>query len=370
MVVPTRELAIQTFSVVRQSGTQIKAMALYGGRPTMDEHRSMSSIHPQLVVGTPGRLLDHMQKCNIDPSTITTLIIDEFDKSLELGFRDEMTAIFSMLPNVKKRVLLSATDDPEISSFLSSYSRLDYLNASSVSSRIEQWVVESLEKDKLTCLKELLCSIGNEPTLVFVGYRESVVRVTNYLREQHFVVTSIHGGMEQKDRERGLFRYVGGSANILVSTDLASRGLDIPELYNVVHYHLPINQETFLHRNGRTARWDRTGRSFILLGPEEHLPEYVAECKKWIIPTFLESPSMPKWDSLYIGRGKKEKLSRGDIAGFLMKIGELRKEEVGRIDVRDHYSYVSVDRNSVDVLLSKVRGHKIKGMKTIIEKTR
>lgn len=370
VIVPSRELAMQTSEVVRMSGTPLKALALYGGRPTMEEHRTIRGLLPQIIVGTPGRLLDHLSKGNIDTRSLHVLVIDEFDKCLELGFRDEMTQIFSHLSAVSKRVLLSATDNPEITDFLPSYVRLDYLDETAQTERIDQWCVKSPVKDKLETLRALLLSRGTETSLVFTGFRESVERVSKFLSDEGFYVSALHGGMEQRDRERALFRFVGGAANVLVSTDLASRGLDIPELDNVIHYHLPLNEQAFVHRNGRTARWDKTGQSFLLLGPEETIPNYVMDVKPYSLSESHARPLPPFWELLYIGKGKRDKLSRGDIAGFLMKVGGLGKDEVGRIDVRDHQSYVAVRRDLVDETLARLRGQKIKGMKTIIERTR
>ncbi|MBR1788945.1 MAG: DEAD/DEAH box helicase [Bacteroidaceae bacterium] len=370
VIVPSRELAMQTSEVVRLSGTPLKCVALYGGRPAMEEHRTLRGLQPQLIVGTPGRLLDHLTKGNIDATNIRVLVIDEFDKCLELGFRDEMTQLFSHLSSVTKRVLLSATDNPEITDFLPTYTRLDYLDETSQTERIEQWSVKSPIKDKLETLRSLLLSRGAETSLVFTGFRESVERVSKYLAGEGFFVAALHGGMEQRDRERALFRFVSGAANILVSTDLASRGLDIPELDNVVHYHLPLNEQAFVHRNGRTARWDKTGQSYLLVGPEEAIPDFVRDVRPYTPSPSASRPMPPLWESLYIGKGKKDKLSRGDIAGFFMKAGGLGKEDVGRIDVRDHHSYVAVCRDRTEDVLRRLKGLKIKGMKTIIERTR
>ena len=366
VIVPSRELAMQTVAVIKQSGTEIRAVAVYGGRPAMDEHRTMKGVQPQMVVGTPGRLLDHLTKGNIATEHIRSLVIDEFDKCLELGFREEMSQVFAHLTQVTKRVLLSATDNPEITRFLPEYKRMDYLADEPQTERIEQWMVKSPLKDKLETLKQLLSERGSETSIVFVGFRESVERVVKFLKEQGFVTSALHGGMEQRDRERELFRFVAGSTNILVSTDLAARGLDIPALDNVIHYHLPLNEQAFIHRNGRTARWDREGRSFLIIGPEEQVPEYVAATEYEVTPS-TASPSLPLWASLYIGKGKKDKISKGDIAGFLMKVGGLEKEDVGRIDVRDHHSYVAINRNRMSETLIRLRGQKIKGIKTIIE---
>ena len=372
VLVPTRELALQTGQVVKQSGTHVKAVSVYGGRPTMDEHRTLLGVGPQLVIGTPGRLLDHLNKGNIDSQAIHTLIIDEFDKCLELGFREEVSQVFTLLPHIQKRMLLSATDNPEITSFLPEYSRLDYLEVEDEpEGRIETFIVKSAVKDKLESLKRLLLSVGSETSIVFVGFRESVERIAHYLKEQGFYISALHGGLEQKERERALYRFVSGSVNILISTDLASRGLDIPELNNVIHYHLPPNHECYIHRNGRTARWDKQGRVFLIVGPEE---DYKTLTKGKDLPEFCnfrtDCPQQPLWESLYIGKGKKDKLSRGDILGYLIKMGGLEKEDVGRIDVCDHYSYVAVLRKKVNETLVRLRGTKIKGMKTIIERIR
>lgn len=375
VLVPSRELAMQTQNVMRQIGGEYRSMAVYGGRPAMDEHRTMTGIKPHIIIGTPGRVNDHLIKDNFSTSDIHTLIIDEFDKSLELGFQDEMSQVLSHLGRLQKRFLLSATDCEQIPCFVgtgSQVARLDYSDEESTSSgQMTLNVVPSPVKDKLEILRDLLCTLGQQSSIVFVGFRESVERVAKYLQQQGLVVSSFHGGMEQRDRERALFRFVSGSANILVSTDLSARGLDIPQLDNVIHYHLPLDEQAFVHRNGRTARWDAEGRAWLILGPEEHLPTYIdpnTEC--WHRPSCIPQPQQPRWEALYIGKGKKDKLSRGDIAGFMMKIGGLERDELGKIDVREHCAYVSVHKNRVKELLLRVRGQKIKGLKTIIEPTR
>jgi len=374
VLTPSRELALQTHEVVKQMGCGIRSVAVYGGRPAMDEHRTIRGVMPQIVIGTPGRMLDHLTKENISAKGVKTLVIDEFDKCLELGFQQEMADVLSHLQNIDKRVLLSATDSAEIPRFVGTgenVTRLDYLDEDEqIPNRITLNIINSPVKDKLEILRDLLCTRGQESSIVFVGFRESVARVAKYLNEQKFCVSAFHGGMEQKDRERALFRFISGSANILVSTDLAARGLDIPELDNVIHYHLPLNEQAYIHRNGRTARWDAEGKAWMILGPEEYLPDYIQqEAVTWNRPAQIPQPSQPAWSTIYIGKGKKDKLSKGDIAGFLMKIGGLQRDEVGRIDVRDHYAYASISLPRLRETLVRVRGQKIKGMKTIIEPT-
>lgn len=397
VIVPSRELAKQTQQVLQQIGEGVRSVAVYGGRAAMEEHRTLRGKRPHVIIGTPGRLNDHLCKLNFSAVGVGMLVIDEFDKCLELGFQEEMQQVLQQLPNVKRRTLLSATDCPEIPMFVSSssspssssslssspsssssssplsdYVRLDFLDdEQQIPDRIEVGMVRSEQKDKLESLGKLLCHLGQRSSIVFVNYRESVERTAQYLTKQGFSAIAFHGGMDQDLRERALFRFSSGACNILVCTDLAARGLDLPEVDSIIHYHLPLDEQAYVHRNGRTARWDANGEAFLLLGPEEYQPDYIeGELPLYQLPEHLPSPALPKWESMYIGRGKKDKLSRGDIAGFMMKIGGLAKEEVGRIEVRDHCAYVSVKRSRVRELMLRIRGHKIKGMKTIIEPTK
>ena len=375
IVVPSRELARQTHTVLTAMNCGVRCEAVYGGRPAMEEHRLLRDRRPQVIVGTPGRLLDHLAKENFSSLRVSHLVIDEFDKCLELGFQDELQRLVGQLPEVTHRILLSATDCPEIPRFITldeNTEKLDYSDGDEqVPHRITLYEVHSPQKDKLDTLGLLLSDLGQQSSIVFVGYRESVERVAQYLRKQQVAVSDFHGGMEQDLRERALFRFASGACNVLVSTDLASRGLDLPEVDNIIHYHLPLDEAAFVHRNGRTARWEASGKAYLLLGPEEHLPDFVhTEPETYRIASREVAVASPRWESLYIGRGKKEKLSRGDIAGFMMKTGGLAPDEVGRIEVRDHCAYVSVARHRVKELMGRIKGQKIKGMKTIIEPTR
>ena len=370
VLVPSRELALQTEMVFKQLGTPFKAMSCYGGRPAMEEHRTMNAIHPHVIIGTPGRMNDHLRKKNFDATPVHILVIDEFDKSLELGFREEMNEVLSQLPAKAQRILLSATDTEDIPHFVrigTQTERIDFRNES-VEARLDIRQVHSLEKDKLKTLHTLLCTLGNDSTLVFVNYRESAERTAGYLLANHMTCDVFHGGMEQLEREKALYRFRNGSCPILVCTDLAARGLDIQGVKNIVHYHLPQQKETFTHRNGRTARWQSQGTVYLILHPEEYLPEYILQdVPEVILPQRPPQPSKPQWITLYIGKGKKDKLSKTDIVGFLCKKGSLTREDLGQIDVKDHYAFAAVRREKVKQLLQLVRGEKIKGMKTIIE---
>lgn len=373
VLVPGRELALQSATVLGDMGSGLRAMSLYGGRPAMDEHRQMRVVKPQIVFSTPGRLNDHLDKGNILADAIQTLVIDEFDKCLEMGFRDEMEAIVRKLPALRRRILLSATEAVEIPRFvqMGRTLKLDYLIADEqVPERVGVFTVESPEKDKLQTLKTLLLAFGSQSSIVFLNYRESVERTADYLRGEGFYVSSFHGGLEQKEREAALYQFSNGSANILVSTDLASRGLDIPDVDNIIHYHLPESEEGYVHRVGRSARWNKLGRAFFILAPGEQVPAYVqADIHRFPLseqPLGTAIPQ-PRMATVYIGKGKKDKISKGDIVGFLCKTGGLTSGDIGRIDVKDRYAYAAVSREKLAMVISNTRGAKIKGIKTLCE---
>lgn len=376
VLVPSRELALQIETVFKSMGTSFKAMSCYGGRPAMEEHRTMKGINPSVIIGTPGRMNDHLRKENFDAQTVTTLVIDEFDKCLEFGFHDEMSEVIGQLPSLKKRILLSATDAEEIPQFAgvgdnSQLIKLNFLDPEALAPRLKLHKVISPEKDKLETLYRLLCTLGQHSTLVFCNYRESVERVTEYLREKNLSCDMFHGGMEQPDRERALYKFRNGSCAVLISTDLAARGLDIPGIENIVHYHLPVNEEGYTHRNGRTARWEANGKSYLILHDEERIPEYIPEnIDVFVFPEVLPKPAKSQWATLYIGKGKKDKLNKIDIVGFLYKKGGLVREDVGQVDVKEHYAFVAVRRSKMKQLLTLIHGEKIKGMKTIIEEAK
>ena len=370
VVVPGRELALQSAEVLKSMNTGLRTTACYGGRTAMEEHKTLRQIQPQIVFGTPGRLNDHISKGNISAYGVRYIIIDEFDKCLEMGFHDEMARLLKSLPGVKRRFLLSATDANEIPNFirLNRAIKVDFTNEQQVSNKIELYEVKSETKDKLETLSKLLCTLGNQQSIVFLNYRDSVERTAQWLREKGFGVSSFHGGMDQKMREDALYKFSNGSANVFVSTDLGSRGLDIPGVNNIIHYHLPLNEDGYIHRVGRTARWDACGRAFFILGPEEHKPEFIeADFQPFTLPDAIPEPPLPKMATIYIGKGKKDKISKGDILGFLCKIGKIKASEIGRIDVKDRYAYVAIDNNKINKVLVNTRGEKIKGIKTIVE---
>ena len=375
VVVPGRELALQSDTVLRNMGSGIRSASCYGGRTAMDEHRKLKEVQPQVIFGTPGRLNDHLDKENISRYGIRWLIIDEFDKCLQMGFHQEMAKLIKSLPGLQRRILLSATNAEEIPQFVNMAKKgtlIDFLpDDEQTSERVTLYEVKSPVKDKLESLRDLLLSLGDSSSIVFLNYRDSVERVNNYLTEQGFTTSFFHGGLEQRQREAELYKFSNGSSNVMVSTDLASRGLDIPDIANIIHYHMPESEDGYIHRVGRTARWDKQGKAYFITGPEEHIPDYVEGTVETVQPIVPQTgPAAPRMATLYIGKGKKDKVSKGDIVGFLCKKGGLQSDEIGRIDVNDRYAYAAVKRGKLQQVIRQTRGEKIKGIKTIVEPVR
>ncbi len=371
VLVPGRELAIQSNEVMKSLGSRLKSMALYGGRATMDEHRLLRKLNPQIVFATPGRLNDHLDKHNLSAKSVECLVIDEFDKCLEMGFRDEMIRLVGKLNAVKRRILLSATESEIIPRFVNMQhiERIDYRKENKqLDNRLSFFRINSPEKDKLPTLRNLLLTLGEQSSIVFLNYRDAVERTATFLCEQGFAVSMFHGGLEQSYREAALYKFSNGAANIMVSTNLGARGLDIPDVENIINYHIPENEEEYVHRIGRTARWNKIGNAFFILNHEEQMPEYVREeMQEYSFPVELPKPALARMVILYIGKGKKDNISKGDVLGFLCKKGRLNSSDVGRIDVKERYTYAAVNCSKLSQVLRLTKGEKIKGINTLVE---
>ena len=366
IIVPSRELALQIEKVFKSLGTFYKITCCYGGHKREIEENNLVEP-PALLIGTPGRLADHIRRENITTATITTLVLDEFDKSLEAGFEEEMAFIIGSLPAINKRILTSATESVEIPAFvgLKDPVRLNFLgNGNETPTGLAIKIVQSDAKDKLESLLKLICHLGNRSTIVFCNHRESVERTSEYLKEQGIVNVFYHGAMEQQERDSALFKFRSGTSNILVTTDLAARGLDIPNIRYIIHYHLPHTEDIFTHRNGRTARMDASGTAILILSPEEKQPTYLpADTETMELPTTNVLPEKPKWSTLFIAAGKKDKVNKVDIVGFLGNKAKLKKEDIGLIEVKDFFSFVAVRKIKMGETLRHIKDQKIKNKK-------
>ncbi|MFI3240321.1 MAG: DEAD/DEAH box helicase [Bacteroidales bacterium] len=365
VITPTRELTIQVHNILRAIAIDYKVTACYGGHSVMDETNSLS-VTPDIIISTPGRLMDHINRGNIDIYTTSTLVLDEFDKSLELGFHVEMKQILKLMPNLSRRILTSATQLSMIPDFVKfeSYECFNYLSKNdNLRERLTINQVESPENDKINPLVDLLKNIPTGLTIIFSNYRESAERIYNELLKYNLPVGVYHGGLEQKDREKFLAMFNNGTYKILSTTDLGARGLDIKQIENIIHYHIPTSQENYTHRNGRTARIDNNGNIYVITSPVDKIPEYMSFDNKVTLNPDAEMAFKIDTVTIYLSAGKKEKISKGDIVGFLIKNSILESSDIGVIDIKDHYSLVALPSDKVNEALQNIEGKKIKNQR-------
>ena len=372
ILVPSRELALQIEQVWKKMGTEYKVNVCYGGHSIDTEIKNLSNP-PAVLIGTPGRIADHLDRGTFKTENIQTLILDEFDKSLQLGFHEEMSFIINKLSKLNKRILVSATSDVEIPK----YTRvvhptiLDFIPEEEEKNNLALKMVVSKEKDKINSLFHLICSLNSESALIFCNHRDAAERISDTLNEKGIYATYYHGGMDQDERERALIQFRNGSVSYLVTTDLAARGLDIPEMKHVIHYHLPSKEDEFTHRNGRTARMLASGTAYILVHESEKKLDYIDYGMKVLnVDSNSKLPKAPEFQTIYVSGGKKNKLNKIDIVGFFSQKGKLEKGDLGLIEVKDFISFAAVKSSKVKDLLKLIRDEKMKGKKFKIEVAR
>ncbi len=361
ILVPSRELAIQIEQVVRQMATGFKVNAVYGGRPFSKDKIELMHA-PAILIGTPGRVADHLRRETFLVENIKTLVLDEFDKSLEIGFEKEMSEILEHLNFIEKRVLTSATQDMEIPDFVGLQNELviDYLDTKT--SNLELKKVLSPDKNKLQTLVDLLHHIGNKPGIIFCNFKDTIRFVSDFLTENDIAHGCFYGGMEQKDRERALIKFRNGTHQIIIATDLAARGLDIPELNYIIHYQLPLKAEEFTHRNGRTARMNAQGTAYVLQWTDEYLPEFI-ETSQIVKLQDKSTTIASQWATLFISGGRKDKISKGDIAGLFFKQAGLEKNELGVIELKQDCAFVAVPKAKAFAIIEKINNTRLKKKK-------
>ncbi len=366
IITPTRELAMQIERVWQQMGTGFKVNACYGGHSMQTETDNLSQP-PAILVGTPGRIVEHIERENFSTKKVRFLILDEFDKSLALGFQEQMEAITSKLKHLEKRVLVSATGKLSLPKFagIGPPKMLGFTKTEDTTADgLEILALRAPSDDKIGALVRLLSHIGPVPTLIFCNLRESVEQTNAALNDRGIRSAFFHGGLEQIDREKALVRFRNGSTTFLVTTDLAARGLDIPSVRNVIHQEIPEKNTDFIHRNGRTARMNADGTAYLVLGKTEPMPNYLPQKPEFfILPENFELPENSIWTTIYISGGKKEKLSKTDIVGFFSKKGGLLPDDIGLIELMDHMCFVAVKKSAVAGLMKAIFLEKIKGKK-------
>jgi ATP-dependent RNA helicase DeaD len=373
ILVPSRELGLQIEQVWKKMGTDYKVNVCYGGHSIDTEIKNLSNP-PALLIGTPGRIADHIDRGTFRLDKIQTLILDEFDKSLQLGFHEQMSFIIGKLSKLNKRVLVSATSDIEIPKYtrVVNPTILDFIpTEEEQESNLTTKLVISPSKDKLDSLFRLICSLKSQSAIVFCNHRDAAERISDTLNEKGIYATYYHGGMDQEERERSLIQFRNGSMSYLITTDLAARGLDIPEMKHVIHYHLPLKEDEFTHRNGRTARMQASGAAYLLVHESEKKLDYVDYGMSVLnVENGTTLPKPPEFQTIYISGGKKNKLNKIDIVGFFSQKGKLEKGDLGLIEVKDFISFAAVKFNKVKEFLHAIKDEKMKGKKFKIEVAR
>ncbi len=369
ILVPSRELAQQIEQVARKMGSGFKVNTVYGGRAGALDKIDLKH-RPAILIGTPGRVADRFRRDNFSLDHIKTLVLDEFDKSLEIGFEKEMAEIVEALPNVQQRILTSATSEAILPEFVGLQNPLFINHLSEGDSQLTVKIVFSSEKDKLKTLKKTLAFIGPQPGIVFCNYKEALERVSDFLTDNGIAHERFHGGMEQIDRERALIKFRNGTNQLLLATDLAARGLDVPEIKFILHYHLPLHEKEFTHRNGRTARMNSDGIAYVIQWKDEELPDFIQEITSESIniddQTKSTLPSSIQWETLYITGGRLDKISKGDVAGLFIKQGQIQKEQLGVIELKQDSTYVGVHAEIAEKLIEKTNNSKLKNKKVRI----
>jgi superfamily II DNA/RNA helicase len=368
IMVPSRELALQIEQVFKSIGSEYKVSVCYGGHDKKIEVNNLIEA-PAVLIGTPGRIAYHLKNENFDPTTIETLVLDEFDKALEFGFHDDMSYIIEAMPNLSQRILTSATAMAEIPKFtgIENAEKIDFLKVLESKPDFQLRKVMTTSEEKLDTLFHLLCKIGNKRTLIFCNHRDAVDRISALLKEKGISRETFHGGMEQDERERALLKFKNDSSRILITTDLASRGLDIPEVESIVHYQLPPKEDAFIHRNGRTARMNAKGFVYLIMTEDENFPFIKTSIPEEKLTQDYKLPARTPFLTLYISAGKKDKVNKVDIVGFLIKKGGLEKDDIGLIEVKDTTSYVAVNRQKMVALLKTLENQRLKNKKLKIE---
>lgn len=367
ILAPARELCIQIEEVFKSLKSGEKVTLCYGGHSIKTEKNSLMTV-PSVIIGTPGRISDHIDRGNINLEFCSFLVIDEFDKCLEFGFDDEMSFICDQIKGNHNKMLVSATKIGEIPDYLGTdkYHVIDKIKTDS-QIKIKEYVVD-YDGDVIDTLGQLIASLNNERTIVFCNYREVTEDVSERLKKYDITSTYYHGGLMQQERERALMKFRNGSSTVLICTDLGSRGLDIPDVNHIIHYQYPGSREAFIHRTGRTARMTANGNSYLLKGPSVQIPDYLdLPDSKLILKQQSKTATIPEWTTLYFSAGKKDKVNKIDIVGFLMKKGNLAKDEIGLITVKDHACYAAVKRGKVKAVLNRVQNEKVKGRRLKIE---
>lgn len=365
ILVPSRELAIQIEQVIRELGSGFKTNAVYGGRARNKDKGDLSHP-PAILIGTPGRIADHIDRKSFTTKHLQYLVLDEFDKSLEVGFETEMKAILAGLHKLKKKILTSATQKVEIPFFtgISEPEYLNFLDDSTPDLSVQK--VLSPTQNKLPTLVHLLKSLGKKNGIIFCNFKDTIQTVSDYLQKHELDHGCFYGGLEQQDRERALIKFRNGTHRLLIATDLAARGIDVPEMDFIVHYEVSSKEDEFTHRNGRTARMHSEGSAYVLVSDRDKEHDFIADLPEIALTDLkIESTNAKTkdWETLFISGGRKDKISKGDIAGLFFRQGNLKKDELGLIELKQDCAFVAVAASRTKFLIKELNNLRLKNKK-------
>ena len=374
---PTRELAEQVGEAIRQLASRmrnIKVVMLCGGKPFGPQRDSLEH-GAHIVVGTPGRIQDHLQRQTLDLTGVTTFVLDEADRMLDMGFAEVMATITAALPKARQTLLLSATFPDDIKKMSRSIQRQPIeVKVDNVLTHdeavLEQLFFEIQKHERNTALLALFEHYQPGNAMVFCNTKKQCAEVAAFLQEHDIEAAAIHGDLEQRDRDQVLLQFTNNTCPVLVASDVAARGLDIPALAMVVNFELPRDGDTYVHRIGRTGRAGETGQAFSLVTPAEAPRLRVIEdhlhtnCLCDVLASLNRNPNYQlqgDMATLQFDAGRKQKLRPGDILGALTGDAGLAGKQIGKIKILDNSSYVAVARPALRQAMNYLTQGKIKG---------
>jgi ATP-independent RNA helicase DbpA len=379
---PTRELADQVSQAIRRLACllpNVKIINLSGGIPMKPQSDSLRH-GAHIIVGTPGRVLKHLQKASLDLTQLKTLVLDEADRMLDMGFLDDITTIIAACPKKRQTLLFSATYPAEIKQLSKQFMinpKEVFIETPHTEIDIEQRFYEVPKQAKFSLLKSLLLHFKPVSTLIFCNTKQQTTDLTNQLIQEGFSAIALNGDMEQVDRDLAFLRFANQSCSILVATDVAARGLDIKELPAVINFDLAFDHDVHIHRIGRTGRAGSKGLALTITTAadagricviEDNLPQPIIFANPNEVENSNTTRLVPEMVTLCLAAGKKDKIRAGDILGALTKDAGLAGESIGKINITTLNSYVAIHRSQVDKALQYLQNGKLKGRKVNVRK--
>ena len=379
---PTRELCTQVARELRKLGRRLPGLQILilcgglPGRPQADALRKGA----QIVVGTPGRVLDHIRRRNLTLGYVKTLVLDEADRMLDMGFEEEMSVIMDEAPRTRQTIFFSATFPQEIEKMSAMYQtnpeHVKIEKQKEEKPSIEQFVYDAELEEKYTTLVRVLKHHRADSTIVFCNQKATAGELAASLTKEGISCGAIHGDLEQDERDKVLALFRNGSRRLLLATDVAARGLDIPDLDLVINFDLPHDLDSYIHRIGRTGRAGKTGTAVSIATARERMRLYDFGKETGVMvqqgelskASFASGANIAaEMQTLWISGGRKEKVRPTDILGALTgEAGGLKGTSVGKIEIHDHYAYVAVERTLAKSVVQKLQGAKIKGRKFLV----